>query len=280
VDVDVVRPMCRPDVSPDVSPDVTWAPVDFPETRSYKYRGAAMHNMFITRGFDWANGGSRKVQLGNSILGRLGLSARLVEPGSTGYMTCVEQRANLYHLVSQVLSYGVEGDLVEVGTFTGQTATLIGRVLAGEGNGQRLHVYDSFGSAWDVPDPRQTLELNFRSAGVPLPQIHKGLFQETLPSQLPDKIAFANLDIGFGGREERAEEHASLLIEVLGHVYERMPRGAIGSLIDYWDDTLHAGEVHENYGVTRACQRFFADKRERVSVLYAGSFTQGYFRKL
>jgi O-methyltransferase len=239
-----------------------------------------MHNMFITRGFDWANGGSRKARLGNAILERLGMSARLVEPGSTGYMTSVEQRINLYHLVSQVLAYGVPGDLIEVGTFAGQTATLIGRVVAEEGQGQKVHVYDSFGAAWNDSNPRQSLERNFRTAGVPLPEIHQGLFETTLPSQLPEKIAFANLDVGFGGGEERAEVHAALLVQVLGHVYARMPRGAIGSLIDYWDPELHSNETHENWGVTRACERFFAGKPERIDVLYSGCFTQGYFRKV
>lgn len=238
-----------------------------------------MHNMFITSGFDWANGGSRKARLVNWMLERLGVSARLVEPGSTGYMTSVEGRMNLLHLVSQVLAYGVPGDLIEVGTFTGQTATLIARVVAAEGRGQKVHVYDSFGAAWGDPNPRQTLEQNFQLAGVPLPEIHPGMFEETLPTQLPDQIAFAHLDIGFGGREERAEVHAAQLVEVLDHVYARMPRGAIGALCDYWDPALHSKEVHENWGVTRACERFFADKPERIDVLYAGCFTQGYFRK-
>lgn len=240
-----------------------------------------MHNMFITRGFDWAPGGSRKVRLVNALLRRIGMSSQLVAPGSTGYMTSVEQRANIYHLVSQVLAYGVEGDLIEVGTFTGQTATIIARVVAEEGHrGQRVHVYDSFGPAWDEPNPRRALERNFQVAGVPQPEIHQGLFSETIPSQLPDRIAFANVDIGFGGGEDRAEQHASLLNEVLTHIYPRMPKGAICSLIDYWDTDLHTNEIHENYGVTLGCRRFFVDKPERVSVLYSGSFTQGYFRKL
>ena len=238
-----------------------------------------MHNMFITRGFDWGGPGSRKLELGNALLKRLGVSTRFTAPGSTGYMTSVEQRINMYHLVSQVLAYGIEGDLVEVGTFTGQTATLIARVVAGEGKGQRVHVYDSFGAAWDASNPRQSLEDNFRTAGVALPEIHQGLFNETIPSQLPAKIAFANLDVGFGGREARAEEHSGVLCHVLEHVYPRLSRGAICSLIDYWDTELHADEVHENYGVTLGCSRFFADKQERVSVLYSGSFTQAYFRK-
>jgi O-methyltransferase len=186
---------------------------------------------------------------------------------------------NIYHLVSQVLAYGVEGDLIEVGTFTGQAATLIARVMVGEGRGQRLHVYDSFGPAWGDPNPRRSLEDNFRLVGAPLPEVHQGLFSATLPEQLPEKIAFAHLDVGFGGRAERAEEHSAVLCEVLKHVYPRMSRGGVCSLMDYWDAELHSNEIHENPGVTLACQRFLADKPERVSVLYSGSVTQGYFRK-
>ena len=163
-----------------------------------------------------------KVRAGERLLERLGLSARLVEPGSTGYMTSVEQRMNIYHLVSQVLAYGVPGDLIEVGTFTGQTATLIARVVAEEGQGQKVHVYDSFGAAWNDPDPPARPRAQLPGPpGVPLPEIHQGLFEATLPSQLPEKIAFANLDVGFGGGEERAEVHAALLVQVLGHVYAR-----------------------------------------------------------
>lgn len=239
-----------------------------------------MHNTFITRGFDWAGPGSRKVELGNAVLRRLGVSARLVAPGSTGYMTSIEQRMNIYHLVSQVLAYGVEGDLIEVGTFTGQAATLIARVVAGEGRGQRVHVYDSFVPAFGDPNPRQSLEQNFRQVGAPLPVIHQGLFSETLPSQLPDKISFAHIDVGFGATDEaQAEAQSATLCQVFEHVYPRLSRGAVCSIIDYWDATLHTTEVHENYGVALACQRFLSDKPEKVSVLYSGSVTQGYFRK-
>jgi O-methyltransferase len=238
-----------------------------------------MDNMFVTRGFDWDGAGSRNMQIGNAVLRRLGFAARLTAPRATGYMTSVEQRANIYHLVSQVLAYGVEGDLVEIGTFTGQTATLIARVVAEEGQGQRLHVYDSFGPAFGDPNPKDSLERNFHSAGVALPDIHQGLFNDTIPSQLPDKIAFANVDIGFGGRDRTAKEQSDVLYHVFEHVYPRLSRGATCALSDYWSPALHTNEVHEDYGVSLACQRFFADKPERVSVLYSGSFTQGYFRK-
>jgi O-methyltransferase len=238
-----------------------------------------MHNQFITHGFDWNDSGSVKQRIANALLGRLGFSTRLNAPFTTGHRTSVEQRANIYHLVSQVLAYRVDGDLIEVGTFTGQTATLIARIVASEGHGQSVHVYDSFGPTFGDPDPRRTLEQNFREAGLALPGIHVGLFSETMPAQLPEKISFALLDIGLGGGEARAHRHRDELCFVLEHIYPRLSPGGICSLIDYWDPEVHTNEVHENPGVTLACEKFLADKPERISVLYAGFFTQGYFRK-
>jgi O-methyltransferase len=237
-------------------------------------------NMFITRGFDWSDTAPGRRRWANALLGRLGIAARLTAPGSTGYQTSVEQRANIYHLVSQVLAYGVEGALVEFGPFTGTVSTLIERVVSAEGAGQEVHVYDSFGPAFGVPDPLEALKQNFASLGLSLPIIHAGPVRETLPAQLPDKIAFALIDIGFGGYEHRAAEHSDDVCFVLGHVYPRLSRGAICTLIDFWDPRWHTNEVHENPGVTLACDRFFADKPERVAALYGGSYTQGYFRKL
>jgi O-methyltransferase len=42
-------------------------------------------------------------------------------PSTSGVMTNIEQRINMYHLVSQVLAYGVEGDFVELGCNAGDS---------------------------------------------------------------------------------------------------------------------------------------------------------------
>jgi O-methyltransferase len=57
--------------------------------------------------------------------------------------TNVEQRINMYHLVSQSIAYNVEGDLVEVGRYEGQSAVLIAKVMHGFNSIKKLHVYDS-----------------------------------------------------------------------------------------------------------------------------------------
>ena len=51
---------------------------------------------------------------------------------------------NMYHLVSQVLAYGVEGDFVELGCNTGASSVLITKLLAEHNSGKKFAVYDSF----------------------------------------------------------------------------------------------------------------------------------------
>src|SRR6478672_1525784 len=88
-----------------------------------------LDNAFITQFFDWDQPGSWKSRLVNGCLAKLGSYARLVTPARTGVTTNVEQRMNMFHLVSQVLAYGVAGEMVELGTFQGYSAVLIQKVI-------------------------------------------------------------------------------------------------------------------------------------------------------
>lgn len=237
-----------------------------------------MHNSFITRDFDWSLGGSRSVRLANRLLRRLGKQAFVRAPHATGAMTSIEQRINLYHLVSQVLAYDVKGDLVEIGSFTGQTAALFAKVMRGEGAGsRRLHVYDAFEGLWGQPKPLDALRQNFAQHDLPLPEIHAGWFEKTIPAELPEAISFVHVDCGWGADPE---QHGRVILDVMQHVYPRMTRGAICSIVDY-SDAREVPEVeHANPGVKPAFDRFLADKPEQVSVLYACEYGHAYFRKL
>src|SRR5690349_18393215 len=88
-----------------------------------------MHNSFITTGFDWMVGGSTRLLLANELLGKIGSRVRLRAPTSTGYMSSIEMRGNLYHLVSQILAYDVPGEIVEFGSFAGESAVLMATVV-------------------------------------------------------------------------------------------------------------------------------------------------------
>jgi O-methyltransferase len=48
-------------------------------------------------------------------------------------------------------------------------------------------------------DIQEILIANFRRSKLKLPILHKGYFHQTLPKELPDEIAFAHLDCGYGG---------------------------------------------------------------------------------
>jgi len=197
-------------------------------------------------------------------------------------MTNCEQRMNMYHLLSQVLVYGVPGDVVELGCNEGQSSVLMRKVMDYYAPERVLHVYDSFeglpaanqkdGSipfaAQDLKVPKDILIDNFRQHGLPLPEIHVGWFNETLPAGLPERICFAHLD---------GDLYESILIS-LEYVYPRMPKGAICLVDDYADPAIHDG-WNELPGVKRACDEYLADKPERVSLLYAGDYSHGFFRK-
>jgi O-methyltransferase len=91
-----------------------------------------MDNFFITEYFDWR---IKRVSLLDRLTSRvlsklLGktefrsadffddiytrLTGNSIIPSTSGVMTNIEQRMNMYHLVSQVLAYGVEGILLSL----------------------------------------------------------------------------------------------------------------------------------------------------------------------
>lgn len=227
----------------------------------------------------------------NRVLSLLGLQHRLVaRPYSWGYGN-VESRMNVFHLASQTCAYGVPGDLVEVGCASGESSVVIQSVLAAcTDQGKRFHVYDSFEGLpepaqadaadgvyrrGDMAAPLERFEATFRRVGIAtLPVIHRGWFNDTIPAQLPDRISFAMID---------CDLYESTM-HVLPHVYARMSPGAIGMFGVYYDPAVYAREgiaaTYASPGVKRATDEFFTDKPEKVSVLYANEYSNGYFRKL
>jgi O-methyltransferase len=243
-----------------------------------------MHNAFITKYFDWKPlEPSAKARFINSILRRLGVWSRLAPPPFSGSMTNVEQRMNMFHLVSQVLVYGVAGDLVEVGCNTGQSAVLFQKIIDYYDPTRTLLVYDSFEGIPDVKREdcktsfrnrelavgQKMLLDNFMAVGVKPPVIHAGWFSDTLPSLLPERICFAHLD---------GDLYDSILTS-LQHVYPRLSRGGICLVDDYCDPSI-LDSWNELPGVKRACDEYLGNKPERMSVLWAGRYSHAFFRKM
>ena len=102
----------------------------------------------------------------------------------------------------------------------------------------------------------------------------KGWFEATVPKELPERISFVLID----GDLYESTRH------VLPHVYERMSPGAIGMIAVYYDPAVFPRKgISGGYmspGVKRATDEFFKDKPEKVHLLYANEYSNGYFRKL
>ena len=207
---------------------------------------------------------------------------RPISPLRSGRLSNIEKRINLYHLVSQILAYGVEGDLVELGCNTGESSVLITKVLQFHKSDKKFSVYDSFeglpslgpkdGHAYragQLKTSQDVLKDNFLTFSLPLPEIHRGWFKDTLPNGLPDKISFAYLD---------GDLYESILIS-LQHVYEKLTKGAICLVDDYSDPAVNPVGWHKLPGVKKACDEFLSDKPEKMAPLYAGEYAHGFFRK-
>ena len=234
------------------------------------------NNFFVQNELEKKVKGKRTfyVNLINRLFEKFNLLHRLTKiPDPFSDMTVIEHRLNLYHLLTSVIENGVEGDVVEFGVYTGETALLLQKTLKLHGSPKTLHLYDTFDVKFVDFEESVESELmnNFKSNNLDLPVIHKGLFQDTFPSQLPDKIAFAHIDCGLGGN---VELHRDVLLYCLEQLYPRLTQGGICALMDY---DIVRNEKANNPGVKMAADLFFADKPEAVFALFGD---QGYFKKL
>jgi len=222
---------------------------------------------------------SSAFSLTNKTIRRIGFPIELKRLPDPGEMITLEQQLNLNHLVGQVLFYGVPGDVIELGCFTGSSAMQIRKVIDYYDSSRKFHVFDSFKWKHQLHDMdvKELFIQNFRQAGLDLPEIHEGCFEATLTDQLPDQISFLHIDCGTG---RNPSEHSRLVQFCLEQVYPRMSRGAICLLMDYHDRELTLKGLDMNPGVKMACDTFFSDKKEKVSVLYGNHYSHGYFRKL
>ncbi len=190
----------------------------------------------------------------------------------------MEQIANFELLITELLDSKVPGSFVEFGCYTGSTTTLFATLLAAHDPQRELHVYDIFDiELGSVKGIRSTFEENMRNCGAPMPVIHQGDILETVPGQVPDLIAFAHLDLGTGGDSGL---HARLLTHALQHAYPRMAHHGVMVFMDYHiPGVTVGGQDWVNPGVRLACDEFFADKPEKIKLLYGGPCSHAYIRK-
>jgi O-methyltransferase len=182
------------------------------------------------------------------------------------------------------LTAGVEGSVAEIGCYEGRVSVLLQKVIDQFAPGRDLHVFDSFAglpapgphdpgypAAGQIKTTPDTLRETFARWQVAEPVIHPGWFEDTLPLGLPGKLCFAYLD---------GDLYDSIRVS-LEHVYPRLSPGAIAIIDDYCDRDKNPQAFAGFPGPKLACDEFFANKPEDVSVLVgAGDLAAGYFRKV
>ncbi len=249
-----------------------------------------MHNTFISQLFEWDDRAPRSWHRPlNKVLKKLRINAQVGPRAFTWGMTNVEARMNIFHLASQCAAFKVPGEFVELGCNSGESSVIIQKILNRHAPEKKLHCFDSFeglptlhgedaqegvyGKGW-MSAALQKFQENFMQAGEPVPEhVYKGWFEDNVPKHLPEKIAFALVD---------GDIYTSTRY-VLPYVYERLSPGAICMFGVYYDEDVfsrpHTISQYKSPGVKRATDEFFKDKPEKVMVLYANEYSNGYFRK-
>lgn len=192
-------------------------------------------------------------------------------------MLSLEQAGNLQLLLTYVLDHGVPGAAVELGCHVGGTTAVLARVLQARDPSRELHAYDAFLKHWSTDaDPRQRFEANFKALGLPLPRLHEGDVRATVPAELPERIAFAHVDLGVGGDTAL---HRELLLHALQHIVPRLSKHGVLVLMDLHLPGITVHGSDSNPAVKDACATFFGELPGPMRVLYGGPCSHGYYHK-
>lgn len=238
-----------------------------------------MNNFFINQHPFSLPKKSTIVRYLNAAMNRAGYRYKLQpRPDSTSDMNSLEQRMNYYLLLESVIGNGVEGDVAELGCFTGQCALLFEKVIEQTQSLKELHLYDSFETKFAFTGGvEEELLKNFELADLKVPFLHKGYFNKTLPTQLPEKLAFVHIDCGFGGDKI---QHRDIMLYCFEQIYPKLSKGAVCMLMDYHDEQAGDKGLDANPGVKLACDIFFKNRPEKIVSLYGNDYSHGFFRKL
>ena len=238
-----------------------------------------MNNFFITDPPFAKPSQSRFANYINWMIKQLGYGYKLERlPDGMTDMNSVEQRMNYYLLLDSIITNKVVGDVVELGCYTGQCALLFQHIIQQKQSSKRLHLYDSFETKFAFTgNVEEELLNNFKLANLKAPILHKGYFNETLPTQLPEKLSFVHIDCGFGGD---SSVHRDIMVYCLEQIYPKLSKGALCMLMDYHNDEDGNAGISVNPGVKLACDVFLKDKPEYIVSLYSKDHCHGFFRKM
>jgi len=150
----------------------------------------------------------------------------------------------------------IEGDIVELGCYVGESSKYLMKTLVETKSAKKLYVYDSFeglpnlskweeNSSWvsgTLKTSQEVLIKNFTQNNLPIPNIHKDWFKNIPSNKLPEKISFAFLDGDF----------YDSIYDSLTKIYDRVSDGGYICFHDY--------ERFDLPGVKSAIEDFFNER--------------------
>lgn len=171
-----------------------------------------------------------------------------------------------------LLQANTPGSIVEFGCYIGSTSVFIKRLLTEYNSSNPYHVFDSFeglpeksfqdtsplGEQFKVGELLATKKqfiTNLKKAGMSLPVIHKGWFDELPEVEVPEGIMFAFLDGDYYKSiqaslrliEDKLSEHAVIIVDDYSN--EALPGAA--RAVDEWirQNGEYTHQVHASLAV-------------------------------
>lgn len=184
-------------------------------------------------------------------------------------MSDFERLSAIYWALSGALLYRVPGSVVELGCNAGLTSVWLARIIEDCAPGRPLHLFDSFEGLpvrgqhdaylkeGDCRASVDEVEGNFGTWNLPIPEIHAGWFDQTLPVACPEQICFAYLDGDFYDSIKTSLEY----------VYPRLSPGGVILIDDYCDLDANPRAWDGLPGVKRACDDYFGTGSPLLEVL-------------
>ena len=166
------------------------------------------------------------------------------------------QITNLVKYLYNSIEDNIEGDIVELGCYVGESSKYLMKTLVETKSIKKLYVYDSFDglpnlSKWEensgwvsgtLKTSQDVLIENFTQNNLPIPNIHKDWFKNIPSNKLPEKISFAFLDGDF----------YDSIYDSLTKIYDRVSDGGYICFHDY--------ERFDLPGVRAAIEDFFNER--------------------
>lgn len=173
------------------------------------------------------------------------------------------QITKLVEYLVKSIDSNIEGDVVELGCYVGESSKYLMKTIQEAGFKKQLYVYDSFEglpelskheehSGWrpgTLKTTQEIFESNFKQNNLPLPVITKGWFKDIPDEKIPQKISFAFLDGDF----------YDSIYDSLKKVYDRVTDGGYICFHDYDRPDLP--------GVRAAITDFFKERNINYDVI-------------